>query len=329
MAITSTFYTGAVDNVAWARGSGRLGFSYVAHGANDCKVTTVGTGTRTVRVAAGAISGAGVTDVNDSPVDISLPNVTSGSKWFLIIADRVWETTNATTFDYIEGTSTRQLPPRTVDPGVQDQQPLALVRIQAGQTLPQEIIDLRVIGSNNGVMVGFDELCLSYLTDVGTVVRIGETEYVRTISGVGAAQWVINAPAQTGTIGYLISGGNPAYGRYSGAYPANIRYSLKDGRVTLSGMVKRIAATATVSNGQDFPITQPIPAEIRPAQITDGVIGTAAASFLSTHAATELIYKSSDSRIYVRHRRYLGDSSSLPITQNSWWVSLEGVSWLV
>jgi len=327
MANTSTFYTGAVDNVAWAKGSGRLGFFYVAHGPHGCKVTTVGTGTRTVRVAAGAISGAGVTDLNDSPVDIALPNVTSGSKWFLIVANRVWETTNATTFDYIEGTSTRQIPPRTVNPGVQDQQPLALVRIQAGQTLPQEIIDLRVIGSNNGVMVGFDELCLSYLTDVGTVVRIGDVEWIRSLSSAGSAQWTKSAPSSTGTFGF-----SAGYGAYGTPYPSLIRYVLdRDGRVTLSGMLKRTSATTSVGDGAEFQITSALPAEIQLSDVgpTQRRVLGSVDGFLSNHAVIELVYHGATKAIHARHRRLPGGTGSVPVTKDDWWVSLEGVSWLL
>ena len=194
MAISSYGYTGAVNNVQWAQMAGSLGFDYVAKGPNDCKVTAVSTGTRTVRVATGSIAGGGVLDVNGSAVDIALPNVTSGSKWFMIVAHRVWQTTNATTFTYIEGTATRQLPPRDVGFGVEDDQPLALVRIAAGQTLPQEIIDLRVIGNNNGAMVGFDHLCLEYVTTVGTMVKIGDVEWLRTINDSGSVVWTSHTP---------------------------------------------------------------------------------------------------------------------------------------
>jgi hypothetical protein len=326
MAITSTFYTGAVDNIAWAKGSGRLGFSYVAHGASDCKVSAVSTGTRTVRVAVGSISGAGITDVNDATVDIALPNVTSGSQWFMIVADRVWQTTNATSFTYIEGTATRQLPPRTVDPGVRDQQPLALVRIQAGQTLPQEIIDLRVIGSNNGVMVGFDELCLTYLTEVGTVVQIGDVEWTRTLSGAGVAQWTKRAPSLAGTIGYA----SAAYGAYSSSYPASIRYVADpDERVTLSGMVKRVGSTVSVGNGAEFQITAQLPADIQPrgVPVGGGRILAIVDCFSSDSAVAEIIYDGTTKALHARLRRVTG-TGTISLSKDIWWLSLEGVSWL-
>lgn len=187
MAITSHGYTGAVNNVQWAGMAGSLGFDYVAKGPNDCKASAVGSATRTVRIAAGVIAGGGVIDYVDAPVDIVLPNVTTGSRWYLIVADRTWQTTNATVFTYVAGTAVKQLPARTTGFGTKDQQPIALVRIAAGQTIPAEVIDLRVVGSNNGVMVGFDTLALEYLNSVGTVVRIGATEWTRGLSALGGA----------------------------------------------------------------------------------------------------------------------------------------------
>lgn len=189
MAITSYGYTGAVNNVQWAGMAGSLGFDYVAKGPNDCKASAVGSATRTVRIAAGVIAGGGVIDYVSTPVDIALPNVTTGSRWYLIVAERTWQTTNATVFTYVAGTGVKQIPGRTTGFGTKDQQPIALVRIAAGQSIPAEVVDLRVVGSNNGVMIGFDALALQYLDTAGTVVRIGGVDWTRSISSSGALVW--------------------------------------------------------------------------------------------------------------------------------------------
>lgn len=204
MAIISHGYTGAVNNVQWAAMAGSLGFDYVAKGVDDWRITAVPGGTRTVRIAPGTIGGGGVLDTNSAPIDTPLPNVTSGSRWFLVVARRTWQTVNATTIHVIAGTAVKQLPIRDTGFGDQDDQPLALVRIAAGQTLPAEIIDLRVVGNNNGVMVGFDSLCLEYVDTVGTVVRIGDAEWTRTLNSSGAAVWSNDLPSPVYAVGRLV-----------------------------------------------------------------------------------------------------------------------------
>jgi hypothetical protein len=148
--------------------------------------------TRTVAIAIGSGSGGGVSDTSDTIVNIPLPNVTSGVKWFLIGALRTWQVTNATAFAYIEGTADRALPARPNVAGDEDFQPLALVEITAGQTVPTNVVDLRVIGANSGTRVADDVLVLTYLDSVGTQIRIDGTDYHRTVTEAGVATWTIN-----------------------------------------------------------------------------------------------------------------------------------------
>lgn len=229
----------------------------------------------------------------------------------------------------VEGSSARPSMDEA-PPGVEDFPLWAVTRKGNGTTaegLNQAAkVDLRRRTGPNLTVPAGESLPVN--VPIGTRARRGDAEFVREMVGSSAAWSEIN-PLRTGTIAYHISGGSAAYGRYSSSYPASIRYVLRDGVVTLSGMAKRIASTTSVANGGDFPLTEPLPVEIRPSQITNGVVGTAAASLVSTHASTELIYKSSDGRLYVRHRRLLGDTSSVPITQDSWWVSLEGIGWVL
>lgn len=189
MAISSLFYAGDTDTVEWAQGSSRLGFQYAVHGPDDFKVTRVTTATRTVSVAPGLASGGGVVDYNDDDAAIELPNVTSGAQWFLVGILRTWQTTNASTLAYIEGSSTKQIPPRPMVPGDEDFHPLALVQITAGQTVPTQVADLRAIGSNSGTLVANDDLVRSYLDGVGTTIRIGSRRWLRTLEG-GVPTWV-------------------------------------------------------------------------------------------------------------------------------------------
>jgi hypothetical protein len=229
----------------------------------------------------------------------------------------------------VEGSSARPSMDEA-PPGVEDFPLWAVTRKGNGTTaegLNQAAkVDLRRRTGPNLTVPAGESLPVN--VPVGTRARRGDAEFVREMVGSSAA-WSEIDPVRTGTIAYHISGGSPAYGRYSSAYPANIRYVLQGGRVMLSGMLKRIASTTSIPNGSPFPITQPLPAEIRPTQITDGVVGTAAASFLSTFATTEIIFDNDDNRLYARHRRLVGQTGDLPITQNDWWVSVEGLGWVV
>src|SRR5690606_26207014 len=195
MAITSLFYAGDTDTVEWAIGSSRIGIRYVAHGPNDCKVSVVSNATRTVAIAPGRISGGGVSDYNDAEVTIALPNVTSGTTYFLIGARRTWQVANETTFDYIEGTSEPIIPPRPTDAGDEDFQPLALVPVTAGNTVPGTPIDLRCVGINGGFLVAQHDLVRSYMDEVGTSLRIGGSEWHRVANANGMPAWIdVSAP---------------------------------------------------------------------------------------------------------------------------------------
>lgn len=197
MAITSLFYAGDTDTVDWAQGSSRLGYRYAVHGADDFKVSKVTTATHTVSVAPGRASGGGVMDINGDDMPVVLPSVTSGTQWFLVGILRTWQTTNASALAYIAGSSTRQIPPRPTTAGDEDFHPLALVEITAGNTVPTQVVDLRAVGSNSGVLVAQDDLVRSYLTGVGTALRIGDRRWVRITNSSGVASWVDDSEAIT------------------------------------------------------------------------------------------------------------------------------------
>src|SRR5690606_7666788 len=137
---------------AWANMQKGLGALYWCEDFGAARVTPLSGGTRQVQVGAGWFGGQGIVDYNDAPVTVTLPSV-SGNRWFLIVARRTWQTTNATTFTYIDcGTSPVYPPELNKNPGVNADQPLAPVPLSAGWTAPGTPRDVRVIGSSPASM---------------------------------------------------------------------------------------------------------------------------------------------------------------------------------
>lgn len=194
MTISSRFYTGYVDNIDWAEATRRLGFRYVVGGFDDFRVETDPTGTRRVKILAnGAIAtGGGIEDTADADELLVLDDApVDSSRWHLVGLRRVWGATNATEVDSILGTSTKQIPTRPETPGTEDFQPLALVQITYGETLPTAVVDLRAVADNAGILIAFDDLVRSYMDAPGTVLRIGDTtQWVSTYTSGGAQTWI-------------------------------------------------------------------------------------------------------------------------------------------
>lgn len=187
---TSVGYGGAIDEVAWAQLAPVLGAKYGVLDAASWRVSTVTSADRTIQIAAGSGFGTGIFDTIPVPVNLQLPIVASGSRWDLIVARRAWAGASGTTeFDRIAATAAGDLPSgRLQNPGVSDEQPIALVQVTAGQSLPTAIIDLRVWQANGGA-VAVSEKVLQYLTEPGTRVSIGTTLWSRDISTAGVASW--------------------------------------------------------------------------------------------------------------------------------------------
>lgn len=209
MAITSIGYDGTVNEAQWASMVPKVGVShYGVVGAGDLKVTVHGSLDRGVSIATGSAWGQGVLDTSDSIGSLQAATVGSGSRYDLVVLRRNWSGAGgATTLALVQGTSTKGIPARNTSPGTLDDQPLALIRIDAGQTAVQEIVDLRCWGRNGG-LVAMDDLAKDYLTDVGTRVSISGVNWVRRVGTGGSAEWVrANATVQAQSITIPISSG--------------------------------------------------------------------------------------------------------------------------
>ena len=188
MAITSIGYDGSVDEASWAKlavhGAGR---HYGVVGPSDWR-PTIHTVDRTVRILAGTGYGHGVLDIADTTYDVQCDPVASGSRWDLIVARRNWGT-NTTSFIKINGSATKQLPSRSTNPGGVDDQPIALVRVTAGQQYIQEVEDLRVWQSQGGAVANSD-FVLQYLGSPGADIQVGDKRFTLMVSpSTGAPYW--------------------------------------------------------------------------------------------------------------------------------------------
>ena len=178
-------------NIDWAQMQWGLGARYWVRADGDLQVTPKTDGTRQVNISVGYGGGCGVVDHLTATKVVTLPTVTSGTRWFLIVARRNWNTGSVgTTFTYIDaGTSASALPTLNVD-GVTaggtglDDQPLAMVPLTAGDTVPGTPIDVRVIGASaRGILLAKSELALQYQYYAGQVVKIGNTTFTRLLDG--------------------------------------------------------------------------------------------------------------------------------------------------
>jgi hypothetical protein len=190
MAITSKFYTGPVNNIDWATGTRRLGYRYVFHGPDDMRPAISGAMARGISFQSGVASGSGVVDTNDDVEVISL-DAHASDRWHLVGIRRTWGVTNASDFDSIIGTAVRQLPSRPTTPGTEDFPPIALAFVPAGGAAVTELIDLRLVSDNSGIMVAASEaggdLIRGFMATAGTQLRIGSVDWTRVITEAGLA----------------------------------------------------------------------------------------------------------------------------------------------
>lgn len=202
MTITSIGYDGPIDEVGFAQMMPSVGASeYGVVGAGDWKVTAHPSTAQAVNVAVGKGWGRGVFDTSDSIVTVQCAPISSGTRWDLIAARRNWQPVNGTTtFGAISGGATADIPGRLTQPGVQDDQPIALVQWTAGQTQPSQIMDLRVWAGNGGLYAK-SYLVRSYLTSVGTSVRIGDAVWSLKLGDNDVPTWVKDNPAVFSVLG--------------------------------------------------------------------------------------------------------------------------------
>lgn len=210
MAITTQGYDGVaheIDEVGWAHISDSYGSAYSVAGLdgapdeNAGRVTTVSSADRTVAVAPLIAYGHGVRDRSDSTVNVQLPSVTAGlARWFLVAVRRDWQANTTTIAALPDAQTSAVIPPqRETTRGVKDDQPLALVQITGGQSIPTQVIDLRCWSGNGGVVAATVD-ALRYLSTLGSQVLVGTTLWCRTVDQTGSPVWVPLSYRDTGPL---------------------------------------------------------------------------------------------------------------------------------
>lgn len=199
MTITSVGYRGTVGEAQWAAMITRVGGVFYAVNDHTSFKVSIGAGTRTVAIAAGGASCTGIYDTSNAVETKTLAAVSSGTRWDMVVLRRTWATP-VTTLEVIQGGSSKALPARNQTSGVVVDQPLALVRVVAGSTAIQEIVDLRCVAVN-GSLLAFDTLARSYLSPVATSVRIGDIQWTRTVDATGSPVWTyVDVTPDTGWV---------------------------------------------------------------------------------------------------------------------------------
>lgn len=157
--------------------------------SGDCRVTIVSGVDRTVRVATGYAWGKGVAGYNAATVDVQATTISSGTRWDTVVLRRD-TSANTLTPLILAGTSAQAIAvSREVGyTSNKDDQPIALIRLVAGQSNVQEVVDIRCWAANGGLFA-LSTYALGYLETAGTVVQIGNTMHRRTTDGAGTDSW--------------------------------------------------------------------------------------------------------------------------------------------
>ena len=179
MAITSVGYPNTIAPGAdFALMAYTLGRQYAVPFAGHCEVTKPSTGTRRVQISTGYIAGKGIVDYNGSVVTLDLPNAAGATQWFCIVLNR-WADAGGgnfrSEFGWVAGTSARAVPALTQNPGVYDQHPIALVRVDSDKTSVQDVVDLRAIAEEPGTYTVYDDLAIDLVNRPGATVYNAKT----------------------------------------------------------------------------------------------------------------------------------------------------------
>lgn len=244
---TYGFPGGSIDAAAlpeWVK-TARARFS--VSGANDWKVTALGSLDRGIRVEVGTGHGDGVTVTTHEYETMSLPYPDIATRWYLIARRRNWSGTGTATLVALPGDATASLPAvgnaatqMKNKPGVESDQPLALVRVTQKDRTVQEIIDLRAWAGPGGVEAAHT-LALSYLAEPGAAVKIGRAVYRYELQANNVWDWA--RYAQTTSVGLTGSAGWGVVGEIERAGSDRLRAAIR---------LVKFGGTMSVSSSNGF-----------------------------------------------------------------------------
>lgn len=192
MAITSKGYERALTYAELGTLLSHAGAQYSVFGVDSFRCgINFGGSDRSVRVLPGRAYGAGIVDDSSDAVILTGAPVGSGDRWDMVVLRRNW-TAKTTALVLVSGSSTKVLPDRSMNPGVEDDQPIALVRFSAGQTQAVEVVDLRVWHGDGGCTAR-DRLVLNYLDRIGSRIYLLDRTYVYAMQADGNPKWVTDS----------------------------------------------------------------------------------------------------------------------------------------
>lgn len=234
MSITSSGYDGTVSEAAWAQASSMWGAPQCVFEDDDWQCSIGGAGARAVTVSAGTAMAYGVRAINSAPAVVNAASLGSGVRWDTVVLNRLWST-NTSSLLIRQGTSAQAISSAVVHtPGTEDDQVLALIRIDGGSADVGQIIDLRVM-AGKVLMLPSDPSVLAYYPN-GPAGLIGYTpdgNRWRLESNSGAYTWVDKSKPTWNAIGLpasvVASGAAPAWARIGGIIYLRGGYAKADG----------------------------------------------------------------------------------------------------
>ncbi len=253
MALTSVFYDGVVTETD--RAKNRAGVpDYGVYGTEDFKVKPHPSIPYAVIVTKGKAHGWGVTDEAATDQVVQCGTIVSGVRYDLISVRRNWQPAagGPSTLVATPGSADPEIPAgRKTGPGVEDDQPIALVKWKAGLSAPEKIIDLRCWAGNSG-MIAKDELALGYLASLGASVKINGNRWSYELLANDMPGWVnedgagpwIQLPLEAG---WLNNGASRASARILSRgqllqVSADVRYSGAAGSVVERWIIAKLPA---------------------------------------------------------------------------------------
>lgn len=198
MALTSVYYDGTVTETDRAQNLAGAP-QYGVYGVEDFRVTAHPTIPYAVIVKAGRAHGHGVTDTATIDQVVNCDPAPAGTvRWDMIVVNRNWQPAlgGPSVLKAIPVGAIADMPSsRKNSPGVEDEQPIALVKWAAGLSAPQAIMDLRVWAGNGGLYAK-EDLVRQYLTEVGTEVTINGSTWNLVLGANDMKGWSQNVPPQ-------------------------------------------------------------------------------------------------------------------------------------
>lgn len=191
MTITSVGYERAVTYAELGSLISHAGAMYSVVGDASTFSVVVEDAATEILIRPGTAFGHGILDESDADTVLTGTPPVTGERWDLVALRRNW-VTKTTTPVLIAGGPTLAIPPRNQQPGVLDDQPLALVRFAAGQPGPLSVRNLRVWRGSGGCFAR-DLLVRDYHTEIGTRIYIGDRTYVLILDSTGQPKWVTDS----------------------------------------------------------------------------------------------------------------------------------------